>query len=62
MSGVFGFTEHETDLLSALRRDLHRHPELSWHETRTQATLERVLREAGIADVTRVARTGLVAR
>jgi len=62
VSGVFGFTEHETDLLSALRRDLHRHPELSWHETRTQATLERVLREAGIADVTRVARTGLVAR
>ena len=62
MTGVFRFTDHETDLLSALRRDLHRHPELSWHETRTQATLERVLREAGIADVQRVARTGLVAR
>lgn len=62
MNGPLGFTEHETDLLTALRQDLHRHPELSWHETRTQATLERVLREAGITDVTRVARTGLVAR
>jgi hippurate hydrolase len=60
--GVHGFSDHEVDLLTALRRDLHRHPELSWHETRTQATLERVLREAGIADVQRVARTGLVAR
>lgn len=62
MNGPLGFTEHETDLLTALRQDLHRHPELSWHETRTQATLERVLREAGITDMTRVARTGLVAR
>jgi amidohydrolase len=62
VSGRLGFTDHEIDLLTALRRDLHSHPELSWQETRTQATLERVLREAGIADVVRVARTGLVAR
>jgi amidohydrolase len=62
VSSSLGFRAHETDLLTALRRDLHRHPELSWHETRTQETLERVLREAGIKDVRRVAHTGLVAR
>jgi hippurate hydrolase len=62
VTGTHGFSDHEIDLLTALRRDLHRHPELSWHETRTQATLERVLREAGIRDVQRIARTGLVAR
>jgi len=62
VSSSLGFNAHEIDLLTALRRDLHRHPELSWHETRTQETLERVLREAGIKDISRVARTGLVAR
>jgi amidohydrolase len=62
MSTGLGFTADETALLTTLRRDLHRHPELSWHETRTQETLERVLRDAGIKDVRRVARTGLVAR
>lgn len=49
-------------MLSELRHDLHRHPELSWQEQRTQERLERALREGGITDVTRVARTGLVAR
>ena len=46
MSRDLGFTADETALLTTLRRDLHRHPELSWHETRTQETLERVLRES----------------
>ena len=56
------FTGAEADLLIDLRRDLHAHPELSWHETRTQERLEAVLRTAGISDVRRIARTGLVAR
>ena len=55
-------TEDDRRALSALRRDLHRHPELSWQETRTQATLERALAGFGITLVERVARTGLVAR
>ena len=62
MNSFLGFNDVEMDLLTALRRDLHRHPELAWHETRTQETLERTLSEAGITDVRRVARTGLVAR
>ena len=62
MSEELGFTAGDRRLLTELRRDLHRHPELSWHETRTQETLERVLRDAGLTDVRRVARTGLLAR
>lgn len=62
MSADLGFTAADRQLLTELRRDLHRHPELSWHETRTQEKLESVLKNAGITDVRRVARTGLVAR
>ncbi len=57
-----GFSADARALLTELRRDLHRHPELSWQESRTQETLERTLRNAGITDVRRIARTGLVAR
>ncbi len=48
--------------LIALRRDLHRHPELSWAEEGTAQRLTKALQAFGIADVTRVARTGLIAR
>ena len=56
------FTAADATLLIDLRRDLHAHPELSWQETRTQERLEATLRTAGISDVRRIARTGLVAR
>ncbi len=62
MSGAFGFSAGARELLAKLRRDLHQHPELSWHETRTQQKLEEALRAIGITDVRRIARTGLVAR
>ena len=48
--------------LSTLRRDFHRHPELSWHEQRTSELLGTTLAGFGITDVKHVARTGLVAR
>jgi hippurate hydrolase len=57
-----GFTAQDRDFLTALRRDLHRNPELSWHESRTQERLERALHACGVTDVRRIARTGLVAR
>ena len=56
------FSDAVAALLVDLRHDLHAHPELSWKEVRTQARLEDALRGAGIADVRRIADTGLVAR
>jgi hippurate hydrolase len=48
--------------LVALRRDLHRHPELSWQESRTAGALEAALATLGIADARRVLDTAVVAR
>ena len=62
MTADEGFRADDRRFLSALRRDLHRHPELSWREERTQERLERALQECGIPTVERIARTGLVAR
>ncbi len=56
------FPPERREALIALRRDLHRHPELSFAETRTAATLERALTELKPAAIDRVAGTGLVAR
>jgi amidohydrolase len=44
-----------------LRRDLHRHPELSWQEQRTAARISDELTELGIPHRTGVAGTGIVA-
>lgn len=56
------FSESEIAGLFALRRELHRQPELSWHEECTAARLEDALRAMGALDVRRVAGTGVVAR
>ena len=49
---------HRIELLE-LRRDLHAHPELSWHEQRTTEVVAARLEAAGLA-VTRLPHTGLV--
>jgi len=46
--------------LEALRRDLHRHPELAFHEVRTAAIIAQRLSAAGLRVRTGVARTGVV--
>ena len=51
----------QRDELVALRRDLHQHPELSWKEQRTSATVRRFLEGHGL-EVAAVAGTGLLAR
>jgi amidohydrolase len=56
------FSDEEVQRLVELRRDLHRHPELSWKEEKTAGRLEAALRDLGIDDVRRVAGTGVVAR
>ncbi len=56
------FSSHDAERLVELRRDLHRHPELSWQETETVGRLVAALASYDITDVARVAGTGLVAR
>ncbi|MGD2068726.1 MAG: M20 family metallopeptidase [Gemmatimonadota bacterium] len=56
--------DHARDLsadLVALRRDLHRHPELSFEETRTAAICARSMAELGLVVRTGVGLTGVVA-
>jgi len=48
--------------LIALRRAIHQHPELAFHESETAGRLSATLRELGITDVRTVADTGVVAR
>ncbi|MEJ7809477.1 MAG: M20 family metallopeptidase [Gemmatimonadaceae bacterium] len=48
--------------LRALRRDLHEHPELSFHEERTAGRLHDALAALSPARLERVAGTGVVAR
>ncbi len=48
--------------LVELRRSIHREPELAFQEVRTAEKLERALASAGVADIRRVAKTGIVAR
>jgi hippurate hydrolase len=59
---VISFTDEERAALIALRRELHRFPELSWHERETSRRLEAALRRLGVTDVMHVADTGLIAR
>ena len=56
------FSDADVASLIDLRRDLHRHPELSWKETRTADRLANALSALGAVEVTRVAGTGVVAR
>jgi len=50
---LFNFTQH-------VRRDLHRHPELGFHEVRTAAIIAKELNELGFEIRTSVAETGVV--
>jgi amidohydrolase len=49
------------DDLVSLRRDLHRHPELGFAETRTSAIVAERLEAAGLEVTTEIASTGVVA-
>jgi amidohydrolase len=52
--------EKHADELIEFRRDLHAHPELSWHEARTTEKVAARLEQAGLR-VRRLARSGLIA-
>lgn len=50
-----------SDELIRLRRDIHKHPELGFHEFRTAALVADTLTEIGLEPQTGVGRTGVVA-
>lgn len=52
--------DRQGERLRELRRDIHQHPELSWHELRTTSLVADVLDEAGVT-VRPLPGTGLVA-
>jgi amidohydrolase len=56
------FTQQDRAWLTTLRRELHRHPELSWREEATATRLTEALTHLGASDIRRVAGTGVVAR
>ena len=56
------FSAEELAWLTELRRELHRHPELSWQEEHTARRLEAALKRAGVLDVRRVVGTGVLGR
>jgi amidohydrolase len=56
---VRAHVEDLTPELVELRRDLHAHPELSWHEERTSSVVSKRLAEAGL-DAQPLGSTGLV--
>lgn len=57
---VASVVDKHDDELVELRRDLHRHPELSWHEQRTMDLVVEHLARSGWK-VTRTPRSGIVA-
>jgi amidohydrolase len=56
------FSAAVRDRLVALRREIHRHPELSFAERATTDRLVAALAELGVSDVRRIGETGAVAR
>lgn len=50
------------ELLVRVREDLHRHPELSFEEHRTQERIADALLDNGVTDVQEIAGTGVAAR
>ena len=50
------------DRLVQLRRSIHQHPELAFHEIETAKRLLDTFRSLGLTDITRVGDTGLVVR
>lgn len=54
-------TDDTISLLREFRRELHRNPEISGHETNTQERIMHFLRQNTVASLQKVARTGVLA-
>jgi len=53
-------SEEIKDLLIKIRRDIHKHPEIGLHETRTAGIIAQILKDYGINVKTHVGVTGVV--
>lgn len=62
LPATLGFGGEDAARLITLRHELHRRPELSWQEEATAARLQAELTALGVADIRRVAGTGLLGR
>ena len=60
MTSTAGHDKGEIEMLKALRRDIHAHPELGFEEVRTSGIVEKMLAEAGIAVQAGLGKTGVV--
>jgi hippurate hydrolase len=60
MTSTAGHDKGEIELLTALRRDIHAHPELGFEELRTSGIVQKMLAEAGISVQTGLGKTGVV--
>lgn len=60
LSDVKSRVDEVRDEAVAIRRDLHAHPELGWHEERTTEVLRQRLLEAGLSPVVLPTGTGLI--
>jgi hippurate hydrolase len=62
MLGTLEMNEISNSLpeITAIRRDLHAHPELGFQEERTSALVAKELRRLGISVVEKIGRTGVI--
>lgn len=60
MRGAVGFVNQQHESLTAIRRDLHAHPELGFEEHRTAALVAERLHQWGIEVHTAIGKTGVV--
>ena len=61
MNDIFDQANELFEYTRELRRDLHQHPELGYHEVRTAGIVARELGQLGLEVTTGVAETGVVA-
>lgn len=61
MADIKRLVQDSFERMTALRRDLHEHPELGYQEERTASKVEEALKSLGLKDVRRVTKTGVSA-
>ena len=50
---ILALAAAQEEHMTAVRRELHKHPEMGWHEERTTDVIERELRAMGLTNIRR---------